>query len=226
MMKIVAINGSPKGIASTTNIMVNAFLNGAQAEGAEIANVFLSEKRIEHCKGCHVCWTKGAGQCVTSDDMLGVIAQLAGADVIIFASPVYFENISGMLKVFFDRMTMIGGPQSAAAAAVKEQQPKQPQPKAPKLMMISSCGHPNKTEFDVISLWIKKVAQKMHMELIGEIYAAQSRILAAPTTEMQATVNNYLKTLESAGKEVVKDMKISENTNDILMQARNGLCLA
>ena len=40
VMKIVAINGSPKGKASNTNIMVNSFLTGAQEAGAEIFNVF------------------------------------------------------------------------------------------------------------------------------------------------------------------------------------------
>lgn len=67
-MKIVVINGSPKGKNSNTNVMVQAFLKGAQE--AETLNIFLSEKEIKHCKGCHTCWTKGPGQCVTNDDML------------------------------------------------------------------------------------------------------------------------------------------------------------
>ncbi|MFA4885939.1 MAG: NAD(P)H-dependent oxidoreductase [Desulfotomaculaceae bacterium] len=47
-MKIVAINGSPKGKASNTNIMVSAFLKGAQEAGAQTVNIFLAEKEIKH----------------------------------------------------------------------------------------------------------------------------------------------------------------------------------
>ena len=60
-MKIVVINGSPNGKNSNTDVMVRAFLKGAQEAGAETLSIFLSEKEIKHCKGCHICWTKGPG---------------------------------------------------------------------------------------------------------------------------------------------------------------------
>lgn len=50
-MKIVVINGSPKGKLSNTNVMVDAFLKGAQEEGAETIKVFLAEKEIRDCRG-------------------------------------------------------------------------------------------------------------------------------------------------------------------------------
>ncbi|MDP4159848.1 MAG: flavodoxin family protein, partial [Bacillota bacterium] len=141
-MKIVVINGSPKGINSNTNVMVQAFLKGAQEAGAETLNIFLSEKEIKHCKGCHICWTKGPGQCVTNDDMLGVLSSMGGANIIAFATPVYFANISGMLKVFMDRMTMIGSPHSQKDVKEKVQELKSSETLIPKLMMISNCGFP------------------------------------------------------------------------------------
>lgn len=208
-MKIVVINGSSKGKSSNTNVMVSVFLKGAHEAGAEIVNIFLAEKEIKHCKGCHTCWTKGPGQCVTNDDMLGVLSQMAGANVIVFATPVYFENISGMLKVFMDRMTMIGSPHSPKEIKEKSQEQKPTAVQAPKLMMISNCGFPDRDEFQVISLWIKRVAQKMRMELIGEIYATQGKFLTSAPEELQPVISNYLLLLERAGKEIATDMKIS-----------------
>ncbi|MFZ5969872.1 MAG: flavodoxin family protein [Bacillota bacterium] len=215
-MKIVAINGSPKGKVSNTNVMVSAFLKGAQEAGAETTNIFLAEKEIQHCRGCHTCWSKGPGQCVIHDDMLKVLSFLGGADIIVFATPVYFENISGMLKVFMDRMTMIGSPHTQKEAKEKNQDIKPTETRTPKLMMISNCGLPDRSEFQVPSLWIKRVALKMHTPLIGEIYATQGKLLTMPTEEIQPHVSNYLHLLEKAGKEIVTTMKLSPTTENLL----------
>jgi len=216
-MKIVVINASPKGKYSNTNVMVQAFLKGAQEAGAETLSIYLSEKEIKHCKGCHICWTKGPGRCVTNDDMLGVLSSMGGANIIAFATPVYFENISGMLKVFMDRMTMIGSPHSQKDIEEKVQEINSSEMLIPKLMMISNCGFPDRDEFQVVSLWIKRVAQKMHMELIGEIYATQVRFLTSPPEGLQS-ISNYLLLLEKAGREIAADMNLSELTEKQLLQ--------
>lgn len=221
-MRIVVINGSPKGKESNTNRMVSSFMKGAQAAGAETVDIFLADKDIKHCKGCHICWQRGPGQCVTKDDMLGIIAQMGSADIIGFASPVYFGNISGMLKVFMDRMTMIGSPHQQKEADAGKVQPGAAQARVPRLMMISSCGFAERSEFDVTSLWINKVAEKMHMELAGEIYAVMSRYLIDPPENFKPATDSYQQLLEKAGKEVVLDMKLSETTRLQLEKANDN----
>lgn len=221
-MKIVVINGSPKGKESNTNIMVGSFLKGAQAAGAEAIDIFLTEKEIKHCKGCHTCWLRGPGQCVTKDDMLEVISYMGGANIIVFASPVYFGNISGMLKVFMDRMTMIGSPHPTKASGKEEKESESAGIQSPKLMMISSCGFPDRSEFDVISLWINRVAQKMHMELIGEIYAVQGKYLTDSPEYLRMVVDEYLHLLEKAGRDIVLEMSLSDTTKELLEQVNDS----
>lgn len=223
-MRIVVINGSPKGKESKTNRMVDCFLKGAQDAGAETVNIFLAEKNIKHCKGCHICWQRGPGQCVTKDDMLGVISEMGGADIIAFASPVYFGNISGMLKVFMDRMTMLGSPHQQKATDADKVLSEAAQAQVPKLMMISSCGFPERSEFDVTSLWINKVAKKMHMELAGEVYAAMSKYLIDPPESLRPAINSYLQLLEKAGKDVVLYTKLPETTKVLLEKANDNFC--
>jgi multimeric flavodoxin WrbA len=206
-MRIVVINGSPKGKDGNTNVIVSSFLKGAQEAGAETINLFLADKEIKHCKGCHTCWTRGPMQCVITDQMTEVLAQMGGADIIVFASPVYFGNISGMLKTFMDRMTMIGSPHSSNDAKKNDQQSGSMAVKVPKLMMISSCGFSDRTEFDVTSLWIKKIANKMNMELAAEIYATRGKDLNAPPESLSPEVLNYLQQVENAGKEIATDRK-------------------
>lgn len=216
-MKIIVINGSPKGENSNTNIMVNEFLKGAQRAGVETVNIFLSEKKIEHCKGCHICWSKGPAQCVISDDMVSILMHMGDANIIVFASPVYFENISGMLKVFMDRLTMIGGPQSQKDTEVNEEKNfKAANANVPKLMMISSCGFSDESEFEVTSLWINRVAQKMHMELIGEVYATNGKLLKETPEELKPALFKFLNALENAGHEIGTEMKLTQSTKSFL----------
>ncbi|TGE31009.1 flavodoxin family protein [Desulfosporosinus sp. Sb-LF] len=195
--------------------MVNAFLKGAQEAGADTFN----RKEIKHCKCCHTSWDRGPGRCVSKDDMLES-CRLRGATIIVFASPIYFENISGMLKVFMDRMTMLGSPHAQKNVKEERQHVESAGVQASKLMLISSCGYPDRSEFDVTSLWIKRVAQKMRMKLVGEIYATQGKFLTSPTEELRPIISNYLQLLEKAGAEIATDMKFSPTTYKLL-QERN-----
>lgn len=226
-MRIVVINGSPKGKDGNTNVIVESFLKGAREAGAEARNIFLTEKEIKHCRGCHICWTRGPGQCVIADDTLEVLTEMGNADIIVFASPVYFGNISGMLKTFMDRMTMIGSPHTSESGKTDDQRAKPPEQNIPKLMMISSCGFSDRSEFDVTSLWINKVAQKMNMELIGEIYTGNGNALSASSETSDPGIISFLQLVETAGKEIATGMKPSGDTgNKSESLLRNGKYLS
>ena len=82
-MRIVAINGSPRGRASNTSVVVSALLKGAEKSGAETKQVFLAEKDIRYCRGCHSCWKETLGKCVIQDDMAGVLSLVAGASIFV-----------------------------------------------------------------------------------------------------------------------------------------------
>lgn len=221
-MKIVVVNGSPKGRESNTNRITERFLEGAQEGGAETVTLFLSEKKITPCRGCHICWTRGPLQCVISDDMLQVLVELGTADIIAFASPVYFANISGLLKTFMDRMTMIGGPQTASAAMAENQKSGASDTNVPSLMMFSSCGLPDTGEFDVTSLWIHKVAKKMNMPLIGEIYVTNGKAFSPHPETEDTAVFDYLHLIEQAGTEIAANRRISDKTANPLKQPFQG----
>jgi multimeric flavodoxin WrbA len=215
-MKIVAINGSPRGRASNTEVMVDAFLKGARDEGAETVKLFLSEKDIRYCRGCHTCWVDSPGRCVIEDDMVEVLSELAGADVIALASPVYFNNISGTLKVFMDRLTVTGNPHSKRDDKKDAQDGSRAGGTAPGLMIISNCGFPDRSQFEVISLWIKRVAMMMQTDLICEIYATQGRLLCDPPEGLAPAVADYLRALEKAGSEIATRKRLSGETEHIL----------
>lgn len=101
-MKILAINGSPRTIRSMTRRLAGFVLAGAADVGAETETIDLCELRIVPCTACEACGINGV--CVNDDDIPGLIARMREADVIVFASPVYIDNVSGQMKIFFDRL--------------------------------------------------------------------------------------------------------------------------
>ena len=101
-MKILAIHGSPRTIHSTTRRLAEFVLEGAESAGAETELIDLADYRIIPCTACEACSLNGI--CVNDDDVPALVARMKEADGIIFGSPVYIDNITGQMKVFFDRL--------------------------------------------------------------------------------------------------------------------------
>jgi multimeric flavodoxin WrbA len=213
-MKIVAINGSHRGRSGNTNAMVTAILKGASEAGAETVNIVLAEKNIKHCVACKACWFKSPGQCVLDDDMSDILSLMEGADVRLLATPIYCDNISGMLKVFIDRMIVTISPywEKDADGECRHL----PAIAVPKLVMVANCGYPEKSHFQVISHWIKRQARNMNTEILGEIYVSQGALLSNQIEELHPLISNYLTLLEVAGREIVTNQRLSEKTMRLL----------
>jgi multimeric flavodoxin WrbA len=101
-MKIIAINGSPRTVRSTTRRLAQFVLDGAAEAGAETDMIDLCDLRITPCTACDACSLNGI--CVNDDDIPALIDRMKEADGIVFASPVYIDNVSGQMKIFFDRL--------------------------------------------------------------------------------------------------------------------------
>ena len=106
-MNVVAVNGSPRGYESNTSVMLDSLTSAFSKE--DVTKLILGNMRINYCTGCYSCWTKTPGICVQDDDMKSAIEAVSKANILILGSPLYFNNISGTLKVFIDRLTALGG---------------------------------------------------------------------------------------------------------------------
>ena len=98
--KVLILSSSPrKGGNSET--LAAAFAKGAQEAGNQVELVHLREKQYGFCKGCFACLK--LGHCVIKDDAVEIVSQMHDADVLVFATPVYYYSVSGQLKTMLDR---------------------------------------------------------------------------------------------------------------------------
>ena len=103
---ILILSSSPrKGGNSET--LAASFTKGAQDAGNHVETVFLREKQISFCKGCLACLK--LGHCVIQDDAVEIAAKMHDADVLVFATPVYYYSVSGQLKTMLDRANPLFG---------------------------------------------------------------------------------------------------------------------
>jgi Multimeric flavodoxin WrbA len=215
-MKIVAVNGSHTGKGGNTAAMVAAFLKGAEAAGAETAHILLADKKIEYCRACKACWFASPGKCVMDDDMAALLPLLKDADVWVWATPLYFDNIASRLKTFIDRLMVLVNPGwTKDAAGECRHLTTGPMPK---LVMIANCGYPERSHFQVISHWIERHARNLGTEVIGEIYAPEGALLKTAADELRPVISRYLKALETAGAEIAGGLSLSAQTRQSLAQ--------
>jgi multimeric flavodoxin WrbA len=101
-MQILAIHGSPHTTRSTTRKLASFVLKGAAETGAETEMIDLCDFRVTPCTACEGCSFNGI--CVYDDDLPAIVERMKQADGIVFASPVYIDNVPGQMKIFFDRL--------------------------------------------------------------------------------------------------------------------------
>jgi len=210
-MKITIFNGSPRAENGNTHFMVEQFIKGAEQAGAEVENIFLAKKKINPCKGCFSCWLKTPGKCVIKDDMAELLEKFADLDIIVFATPLYVDNVTGIMKNFMDRIIPLGDPhiekdENGESVHVNKLG------NVPKLVVISNCGFPEQSHFQVLELLFKRIARNMRTEVVGEIYRGGGAILKDAPSILKPLTMKYSKLLQKAGKEIAENSRLSKET--------------
>lgn len=115
---VVAGGGRPKG---NTAQLVDAFIKGAEEAGHSVEKVSLLKTEVKGCLGCNVC--RYGKPCVQKDGFNELVPKIKGADLIVFASPLYFWTISSKLKAFIERFYCIAEEDSNALYGRYEKYP-------------------------------------------------------------------------------------------------------
>ncbi len=104
-MKALCIVGSPRENGCTAHV-VKSIAQGMIDTGIEVKTYFLGNMKISYCQGCMSCHK--TRKCTQDDDVDLIMNDLMESDIILIASPSYWGDITGQLKVFIDRSTPYG----------------------------------------------------------------------------------------------------------------------
>ena len=99
--KVVVISTSIRA-NSNSEALAESFVNGALSTGNDVDFISLKDKKIEFCKGCLAC--QNIGKCVINDDAAEIMDKVLDAEVVVWATPIYYYEMSGQLKTMLDRL--------------------------------------------------------------------------------------------------------------------------
>lgn len=102
-MNILAVNGSPRKNGVTSKIL-NEILVGAKENKHAVEMLFLPELSIKDCIGCRACQKEDVAKCVIRDDIAKVEDAIVKSDLIIWATPTHFGNVSAYMLRVFERL--------------------------------------------------------------------------------------------------------------------------
>jgi multimeric flavodoxin WrbA len=199
-MNVLAINGSPHMDDGNTAIILNPFLDGMREAGAKVELFYTRKLKIGPCNGDMSCWFKNPGKCGQADDMQMLLPKLKGADVIVWASPVYYAAITGPLKNLMDRQLPLFMQENAGS-------------KRQKIVLVSTCGAWELSMFDPLLAQMKTLysIQEANSEFVGALLRPMAdgmkEMIKAGETRL---VDEVIQAAKEAGQQLVKDGKISD----------------
>lgn len=214
-MRILTLNSSVHGDKGNTHLVATALNRGFKEAGAETEYIFLKTLDIQPCKACFKCWTFTPGRCIINDSMQGILDKMHQANIVVFASPLYFFSWSGLMKNFIDRMIplikpwMITQPNNDNTTTHPLRYSNQF-----KAILLSTCAFPEVEHFKSLEATFKQMCQAVGWQHIGSILRPAAELLRVPM--MQIMLNWYYDAIVNAGKEFALNNEISEETQSII----------
>lgn len=102
MSKKILIISTSMRKGGNSDILADEFMKGAKENGNQVEKISLINKQIGFCKGCLAC--QKTQKCITKDDAVEIAEKVKNADIVVFATPIYYYEMSGQMKTLLDRL--------------------------------------------------------------------------------------------------------------------------
>ena len=202
-MKILVINGSPKGERSDTMKVTRAFLDGM---GETYDYIDTMRVDVKPCLGCYACWFQTPGKCIQHDDMAQILEKLLASDLVIWSTPLYCYSVPSNLKALYDRLIPLGSHTQEVDKTGGTYHPGRQEIKT-NIMLICGCGFPNR-ENNTEAMEFQ--FGRMFSRDCPRIFTLEAPLLSIE--EAKPVAEPYLSLVRKAGEEFRATGHISEET--------------
>ncbi len=207
--KIIAFNGSHRSEKGFTEIVLRKFLKGAESANAQCEVLYPSKEKIVACDSCGKCLFETPGVCKYKDDMGSIIKKMEEADLLVFASPVYFDSMSSNMKKMIERLRSTLDAffefRNGRTYHLKSHKKRQ------KVVSIFTAGNPERESFVSIRRVFNRIIDNMGWQLQGELCFPASHFLVAEP----GLLSDQLEAVTMCGQEFASEGKISKELLEI-----------
>ncbi|MBW1702326.1 MAG: NAD(P)H-dependent oxidoreductase [Deltaproteobacteria bacterium] len=210
--------GSPRNKRGFTFKSLDRFLDGIRAGGITPEIHFLSKYKIRPCTGCYTCWTKTPGVCIQKDDMTVLNEKLEGADLIVYAQPLYVFSVPGITKNFLDRRIPILEPFLIENSDGSTRHPHRGKgTNCRRMLIFSVCGFPEVDHFDGLIKMFRLMSRSGQTPIIGEILRPSSESMRFGE-RIGGSYQRIMDAFFEAGRQVVTQGYVSRDTEQDISQ--------
>jgi multimeric flavodoxin WrbA len=223
-MKVLAINSSHRGRRGCTQILLDKIAAGVTTSGGEFETVVLADKKINSCLACDYCSKPATmGHCVyeEKDDMKEIIDRMRAADIVVYAAPVYVFNVTGMMKMFLDRLNSTGvepGLCLSDSGLIFHRVDRQVTGKP--LVILTLCANIEAETVKNVVAYFKTYAKFLDAPIVGTLVRRMSGTLEETDS---ARVASVLEAYVQSGRELATQGKIAAGTERKANQALLGI---
>lgn len=221
-MKVLAVNASPHKDKGNTALILTPFLEGMKEAGANIGLHYTEDLTVHPCRGDLTCFCRPSGRCIQSDDMDWLMPEIRQADILVFASPLYVDGVTGPMKTLIDRLVPLLQMYIETRDGHCRHPPKDN--KKRKIVLVSNCGFWERDNFDPLIQHMRALAKNLNAEFAGALVRPHGPFLrSAPQSGLP--FEDILEAAKTAGRELVLDGVITEKnlaivSRDMLSQEK------
>jgi multimeric flavodoxin WrbA len=207
MIKVFAINGSPRLERGRTALILNPFLKGAKDAGADVELFYSNKLKIKPCTGCFFCWDEKPGVCPIKDDMQILYPKLRSTDILVLATPVYVP-LPGDFQNFLNRTIPLMNPVLRTTPDERTRIIFHKDVKISKIVLVSTCGWWEKGNFGTVIRIAEEFAKDASVEFAGAVLRPHSDYLFQKNEKTKKILENC----KLAGYQLVKEGKMHPET--------------
>lgn len=208
MTKVLVINSSPKKDKSNTSLILNPFLDGMKEAGADVELFHSKDLKIKPCTGEFHCWVKHPGECYQQDDMQQLYPKIQGADILVFATPVYVDGVTGPLKNFIDRMIPLVKPMYELREG-HCRHPLREEVNKGQLVLVSNCGFWELDNFDPLVVHMKALCKNFSRTFAGALLRPHGPAFSY-MHRSGLPVDDIITAAREAGRQLIRNGQISD----------------